>query len=73
MEKTYTVKQFVKLICKESPDHAIIAQIDDWKTKPFASLFGNTTWYEMSKDYFKKYLTKFGRTEVIEYICKTNN
>jgi hypothetical protein len=68
MEKTITIKEFVKQVCKNSPDHAIITQIEDWKTAPFPSLFDDTTWYDVTKDYFKKYLTKFGRTELINYL-----
>lgn len=64
MENILTVEEFVKHICKEASDESIIKQIEWWKTEPFPSMFENTTWYEISKDYFKKYLNMFGRTNI---------
>ena len=66
MEKTQSLRELVKKICKESSDETIILVIEDFKNKPFNGILVETdeTWFSISKDYFKKYLKKFGRTNI---------
>ena len=66
MEKTLSLRKFVKQICKESSDETIILVIKDFKNTPFNGILveNGETWFSVSKDYFKKYLKKFGRTNI---------
>jgi hypothetical protein len=68
MEKTQSLKEFVKQICKEAKDETIILVIKDFKNKPFNGIQTgykiDETWFSISKDYFKKYLKMFGRTNI---------
>ena len=64
-KKVLTVKEFVKKVCQEATDESIYQVIEEYKKQPFVGLFDSgTTWYDITKDYFKKYLKKFGRTNI---------
>jgi hypothetical protein len=64
-KKVLTVKEFVKKVCQEATDESMYQVIEQYKKQPFVGLFDtNTTWYDITKDYFKKYLKKFGRTNI---------
>jgi len=66
MEKTLTTREFVKKVCKESSDEQIISLIELWKIEKFPSFFEpSQTWFEVTENYFKKYLKMFGRTNLI--------
>jgi hypothetical protein len=62
MEKTLSLKEFVKKLCKESSDERIIFFIKDFKNTPYHKT--DETWFSISKDYFKKYLKMFGRNNI---------
>ena len=66
MEKTIALREFVKKLCRESSDEKIIFVIEDFKNRPFNGILVETdeTWFSISKDYFKKYLKMFGRTNI---------
>lgn len=61
--------EMVEDLCKLAKDKDIIRITNEWKQR---FLFDDTTWFEATEEYFKKYLTEFGRTELITYLYRNN-
>ena len=63
MEKILTVRELVKKLCNELPDENIEATIEMWKKEKVTIFTEETTHYEMSKEYWKKYYKNFVDSE----------
>jgi hypothetical protein len=67
--KMMNLKEMTKELCKSAIDKEIIRITEEWKQMTFCD---GSTWFEGTEEYFKKYLTKFGRTELITYLYRNN-
>jgi hypothetical protein len=64
-KKVLSMEEFVMKVCQFGTDESIYQVIEQHKNQSLVGLFDSgTTWYDVSKDYFKKYLDMFGRTNI---------
>jgi hypothetical protein len=64
-KKVLSMEEFVMKVCQYGTDQSIYQVIEQYKNQPLVGLFDSeTSWYDVSKDYFKKYLEMFGRTNI---------
>ena len=64
-KKVLSMEEFVMKVCQNATDESIYQVIEQYKSQPLVGLFdGGTSWYDVSKEYFEKYLKQFGRTNI---------
>jgi hypothetical protein len=60
-----SIEEYVEKVCSDASDKGLVDVIQFLKDTPFVGLFDNgQTYYDIAKEYFPKYLKKYGRKNI---------